>query len=112
MRVILLLLLCAPLDAREVRINKKTNIERLEADLRAAGFQIEYSACAEASCTMVLPDSEKKDPSAIIAAHTYIDPAIEKDRMRLLAKKWKDGAITDAEKDELLKFLVWMMLGG
>jgi hypothetical protein len=111
--LLLLLLLPAMLSAREVHFNKLINPHILLSELKAAGFLFTPNniICQGTKCILYLDDREAKDPSAIIAAHVYVDlrtqEKVRRDAIVALIKKWKAGTITAQEKDQLiLDFLV------
>lgn len=94
-----------------VKFDKKVNPGKLRKELEAASFLVENLRCDGSACTLILAASEKKSPSAIIAAHVSIDPELERRReraeLRSLAEKWKAGTITGPEKDHLiLRFIL------
>lgn len=101
--------------AKEVQIKKQVDPGALLSQLRAAGFSVTSITCSLGRCTLVLPDSEKKDPAAVIKNHAYADPTAPREKkkaeMRALYAKWQAGTITTAEKDDLFKFVAAQVLG-
>jgi len=86
--------------------NKQVNSQILEQELKDAGFLVNSIFCAGTKCTIRFGPSETKDPTSIITAHIYIDPAGEygalQTDIRSLAVKLRANNITAAEKDRLL----------
>lgn len=106
----LLLALSAPGFAREVRFEKRVDSGELEKRIVAAGLTVNSISCVDQACVIDLPDAEKQDPLPIVQAYQYADPAnlaaSRRARLRQLADRWDAGAITAAEKDELLRLLL------
>ena len=58
--------------------NKKSNIEKLQSELTAAGYLVDGLVYDEGSnrTTVMLKDTETKDPTSIVTAHVYIAPIV------------------------------------
>ena len=86
------------------------NMAALADELQAANFSFIFISGPAGNkpgpASLTMPDSETKDPSAVIAAHVWADPSEQRDTLRnrivLLAKKVRDGNANQAEKEELL----------
>ncbi len=101
----LIALFLATAQAREVPVRRDISAGLLQEQLKSAGFQVLYIAGGK----VVFADSEKKDPSAIIAAHVYVDPQ-EKQRIALeelaaLAVKIEGAKETAAERRRFMLLL-------
>lgn len=110
-------MLFSPISAycREVKFSKSLDMAKLESDLRAAGFNVKHTTCSGINCSLILADSETKDPSAIIAAMPPASDMVElgraaREQAIALAKKLKAGTATPAEKDVLLLRLCYLLL--
>jgi hypothetical protein len=101
--------------AREFQIKKQVDPGALLTQLRAAGFSVTSMTCSLGRCTVVLPDSEKKDPAAVVKNYVFVDPATLREKkqseMRALYGKWQAGTITPDEKDSLFKYVAAQALG-
>lgn len=110
-------LLITPLNlfAREYAFSKQVDPGVLQNELRAKGFNVAYIECVQTSCKIVMPDTEKKNPAKIITDHVYVDPLAQRRKrtqeLRDLLSKWEANAISQEEKDLLLKEVVRMLLG-
>lgn len=116
--VVAMILCLGPLaQAKQYRIQKKVNSVKLLQELSNAGIRTNSLECPSSyqGCVLHLPDKEKRDPGQVIKAHVYEDwearSAQARGRMRELAEKWRGGDLTPQEKDELLKLLVFQMVG-
>lgn len=111
----LLLLSSQFLHAREVRFEKTVDAGVLQQELIAAGLKVDWIQCSVKKCTIVMPDSEKKDPMPVVKNHIYIDPVIVRNQqlesMRILLKKWQEKKISSEEKDDLLRLLTQHVIG-
>ena len=109
------LLCCSEASARVVSFEKDANVGVLHSELSAAGFQIQSLQCLDRRCFITMPDSEQKDPMPIVNRHVYMDPeqtrAARVQTAKALHRKLEAGAISPAERDELLKLLVALLLG-
>lgn len=105
--LIVILFITTNVFAKEYRFHKKVLPSKLQTELKTAGFAVIYITGTNEDMTIVLEDTETKNPQAIIDAHVYIDLAAKLEtnraRMLVLAKKWIAGTITLIEKDELIK---------
>lgn len=108
---IFFLLLAMPCLAREYPIKRAVESDLLHRELLAAGFKVDAINCVNRVCKLSMPNSERKDPSAVIAAHDEHRVAKRLERVRTLADKLDNGTIIPAEKDELLRMLVLKYLG-
>ena len=95
--------------------DKRVNLDILQQELKDGGFNVDHIRCSGTKCTIFWgAGGEAKNPAAIINNHQYIDlekqRAEQRDSMRALADKWRQGTITPAEKDELLlKFILFYL---
>lgn len=105
----------APATTREVRFKKKINAGILQAELRKAGFSVNYIQCSTDNCTIVMPVAETKDPLPIVQKHIYTDLTEARKKkyaaLGALYDKWEAGTITSAEKDDLIRQAIGLMLG-
>lgn len=110
----LLMLLALPCAARDVVFSKTVDEGKLHAELKAAGFNVIGVNRLGAKQWVMLAEDEAKDPAAVIAAHTYVDPRAERrariDRLVALAAKQRDRQISLEEKDELLDLFLDLTL--
>lgn len=112
---LLTLLLATGATAKEVRFTKKVNLERLNAELEAAGFKLSpyRTNCSGDNCVIYLLDTGPQNPAAVIKAHVY-DPDQEplaarksmRAELRALEKKLDDGTATMPEMRRALKLLI------
>lgn len=117
--IIVAALLCLglPLHARSYRIQKKINSVKLLGELGHAVIRVNSLDCPGSfqGCVLHLPDQETGNPEPVIQAHRYEDwgaqDAEQRRRLEQLAQKWKLEELTPQEKDELLRLLVFQMLG-
>lgn len=116
MKIIILAgLLSAALQASAavVKFEKEANPGKLRKELEAASFKVENLRCDGKDCTLILAASEKKNPAAVIAAHSFAAdaPVRHRDELRALIKKWRGGGLSAAEKDDLLIRLAEQVMG-
>jgi hypothetical protein len=102
-RALLLSVLLMPqLGFANFQFDKQINSIRLQEELKDQNFNIDHIHCLGTRCTLVWgPGGETKNPAAIINNHQYIDleeqRAAQRDSIRALADKWRQGTITPAE---------------
>lgn len=109
-------LVAAGAEAREVRFQKAVSPSRLRVELQAAGFDVQDLSCLRVRndvrnhCVLVLPNTERRDPSSVISAHKFQDPAAageaRRTEIRRLRQKLADRTITADEKDVLLGLML------
>lgn len=105
-----LLLIGMTAHGREHSFNKVVIPHVLQQELRDAGFKVNYIMCSDTACRIVMPDDEKKNPAALIAAHKNVDPRIEK--LKAVRDRLKKGeSVPQQDKDEALLFLLDAFLG-
>ena len=94
-------------SAREFRFRNRVDSEALHEKLVGAGFKITSIECYMEKCTIVMPDTEKKDPALVIeayvAAESYGTYKKKLAALRALYEKWSAGTITNEEKERLIK---------
>ena len=84
---------------------KNCNIELLREELLTAGFIGHGLRCDGKTTTVLLPDSEKKDPKAIVETHIYTAPKTVEE-LQTAAKSERDAKIDACTTlDELKAFL-------
>lgn len=102
-------------QAGEFKFKKKVNLSKLQKELVSNGFKVDYIQCSDDRCSIHLPKSEKKDPRPWVEKHAYVDHILaakkERERNIALILKWKEGRISDQEKDSLLQALAAQILG-
>ncbi len=114
--LIIAALFALPARAREVQFERMVNPSLLKQELISSGFAIDYiqANIRIGGGVIVMPDSETKDPSAVIAAHIVPDTEGARTTARTqaiaLAKKLKAGTASAAEKDALLLRLCFLLL--
>jgi hypothetical protein len=112
-----ILVICFPHTAfgREVKFEKKVDAGALQAQLIAAGFRVSYIECSINRCKITMPDSEKKDPLSEVRKYVFVDAREMREKklatLRALYDKWETGTISNAEKDELIKNTLGIVLG-
>lgn len=117
----LLALLSLPAQARQFDFVKQVNADVLQSELVAVSFAVQGINCSGAPaydrCSIFMPDSEAKDPSAVVAAHVYVDQAakvtLRKSQLRTLALKLKNNnaAMTQTDRDNLMLLIVYFLQG-
>lgn len=93
---------------KDIKFNKKCNLDKLKAELIAAGFDI-YGCSGENDdiinfheTTVHLKDTEMKNPTAIVNNHIYTDDAKPKTEKETLLELLKDADV----KAEIKKAVV------
>ena len=64
-------------NAGQFKFNKQVNSYALQNELKAKGFNVESIQCLNTECVIYFNPGEKKNPSEVIKAHKYVDPAIK-----------------------------------
>lgn len=110
MMKILLSLLLVPSAAlaRDVAFTRVVSLDRLEANLRAAGFNVISTSCLATRCRLRLADSEPKDPAPYIAAAPApVDRAAQRAAIMAELSDLEDlldaGTITAMQQRRLIK---------
>ena len=108
----LLFCLASPTKAADFSFKKQVNTALLKQELFAAGIQYSKLTCRENDCVIANPS---KDPAAVVKAHVYKDPFKvlneNRDTALQLFLKLRAGTATQAEKDELLEKLAFILVG-
>lgn len=105
------LILAFVANAGAVTTTKPVNIDRLADELEAAGCVLTADRAYTIEGVTTINTVNVCDVAVVIAAHVYVDPQLARTRLRFLARKWRLGTITPAEKDELIKAWILRMLG-
>lgn len=112
MIIMALLLMSSIAGATDYKFNKKVQPSDLQDQIVAAGITLDAISCAKTACTVW---NASADPSAVIASYVYVDPALKiqsnKAAAIALVKKLRVSTATQAEKDELLSRLAFIILG-
>lgn len=107
----IVLLLAANAEAKDYAFTKKVFAGDLQAQIRASGITLDHIICSENNCKVI---NASADPAAVIAAYVYTDPVQKMRDNRTaaiaLVKKLRASTATQAEKDELLGRLAFMLL--
>lgn len=112
MNIILLLLLASPSWAGNYKFHKRVDPAAVAAKIRAAGISADKVSCdGNDECAVY---NASADPSSVIASYVYIPPvpvaADNRAAAIILVKKLRASTATQAEKDELLGRLAFMLL--
>ena len=111
-QLIVILAFAAHAGATDYSFTKKIHPGDLQAQIVAGGITVEHIGCSGNKCTVF---NASADPSAIIAAYVFMDPMVKVQTNRTaaiaLVKKLRASTATQAEKDELLGRLSFMLLG-
>jgi hypothetical protein len=105
----ILLLLAALAQAKTVTLpNAQANALKAKLDALpiTGGTAI---VCGAVNCTVTW-DMENQRAFPVIVAQSEALEGARRAYMRVLAQKWKDGTISDAEKDALLRAVVLRFL--
>ena len=107
MKTIALLFLISPCWAKDYPINKPVAAIQLHQELEASGFKVSGITCRNAKCVVSLVDVERKNPSAIIAAHVPLGKNAMRqsmlDELAALEIKLDDGTATIADLRRIAK---------
>ena len=111
---IALIIFPVSLWASNHKFNKKIISHELQEELISKGFNVDtITGLKDAHEIVWGPGGETKDPTAIIDAYIYIDPAImaatRKASITMLVAKLRAKTITNLERDELLDKILQSM---
>lgn len=99
--------------ASDFPFTRKTNPTQLSRELKAAGFAVNSVECNRSSCLVRLADGERKNPSAMIAAHVPMDDDASRKSMLDELASIEAKADADITIDELRRaFRLMMKLQG
>jgi hypothetical protein len=84
---------------------------KLQLDIQTSGITLSHITCSSGNCTAY---NASADPAAVVAAYVHVDPVQERATNLAAALALYDKlvaqTITAAEKDELLRLLVLLLL--
>lgn len=107
----LVLVLASKAEAKDYKFVKKIMNSDLQNELLAAGITVDSIGCEDNRC---IAYNASADPSAVIAAYVYVDPDIKRRNNRAaavaLVKKLRAATATQADKDDLLGRLAFILL--
>jgi hypothetical protein len=101
------LMFCAANAGALSTVQEKSAAQTLYPQIRATAKSSRVS-CVDEICTITWEEFANKRVSFIDVRAQRLTRTV---RLKSLAQKWKDGAISAQEKDELLKELVFDQLG-